>query len=355
MEDSSKNININISTRAIMKFFVIAFLIFAAYKLMNIILILLTSIVLASFVEFSVLKLKKYIRNRTFAVFLIYIFTLATFICLFSVFVPIFLNEMSILVKSLGKYIPDSSILNTLQPDSITGAKAVVKTISKNASLGEVISSVQDMVNSFSGNFFDIFGQAFGGIFNFILIIIISFYLSIKEKGIENFLRIILPDDKEEYLINLWQRTEHKIGLWVRGQLLLGVIIGLLTYLGLTLLGVKYSFVLALLTAIFEIIPFGIYLAVIPATIFSYVDGGVTLALLTFMLYMVIHQFENYLIYPLIVQNVIGVSPLVVIISLLVGWELYGFWGVILAIPVSVCLFEFLDDLEKKKILARNN
>jgi len=123
--------------------------------------------------------------------------------------------------------------------------------------------------------------------------------------------------------------------------------------LGLTILGVKYSLVLAILTAFCELVPFGIFVAVIPVVLFGFLNGGATMAFLSFGLYFILHQFENYLIYPLIIKKVIGISPLVVVLSIIIGIELAGFLGVILAIPSAVCLLEFLDDLEKKKILAR--
>jgi len=355
MDHNVKNMNINISTNTLIKILLLGVLIIAVVKLSNIILIILVAIVVASFVESAFKRIKPYIKSRSLAVFLIYIFTIAVLVGVMSVFMPVFIQEMSSLVSSLGQYIPNSSILNTFQPDTISGAKDVVSSISRNASLGDVVKSTQTLISSMSGGFMDIFGGAFGGVINFGLIIIISFYLSITEKGIENFLRIVTPRDSEEYIIGLWQRTEHKIGLWVQGQMLLGLIIGVLTYLGLTLLGVKYSFVLALLTAFCELIPFGIFIAVIPAVLFSYLDGGVTMAALSFGLYFILHQFENYLIYPLIIKKVIGISPLVVILSIVIGIELAGFLGVILAIPAAVCLLEFIDDLEKKKILAKNN
>ena len=113
---------------------------------------------------------------------------------------------MSLLVASLGNYIPDSSILNTFQADTLTGTKNVVSTISHNGSLVDVIKSTQDLISSLSGGFFDIFGKAFGSAFNLGLIMVISFYLSIQEKGIENFLRIIVPDTIEEYIFGLrWE------------------------------------------------------------------------------------------------------------------------------------------------------
>ena len=346
-------VHLSITTNSLIRIFLFGVLVYSIIKLFNVVLIVLTAIVIASFVESAVKKAKPYIKNRSTAVFLIYILTLGLVIGLLSVFMPVFIDEMSTLVSSLSQYIPNNSIFNSFQPDTISGAKDVVVNLSKNASLGDVIKSAQTLISSMSGGFMDVFGGAFGGILNFFLIIIISFYLSITEKGIENFLKIITPSENEEYVIDLWQRTEHKIGRWVQGQMLLGLIIGILTYLGLTIIGVKYSLVLAILTAFCELIPFGIYLAVIPATLFSYLDGGVTMALLSFGLYFILHQFENYLIYPLIIKKVIGISPLVVILSIIIGAELAGFLGVILAIPTAVCLLEFLDDLEKKKILAK--
>ncbi len=353
MQNHSQNLNINISTNTLLRILLIGGLVFVFFKLINIVLIILTAIVIASFVESAVKKLSKYVKNRIFAVFIIYIITIGSLIGLSSVFIPVFLEEMSALVSSLSQYIPDGSILNSFQPATISGAKGVINTISSSGSIGELITSTQKLAMSLSGGFFNIFGQAFGSIFNLFLIVIISFYLSIKEKGIENFLRVIIPDKSEEYIIDLWQRTEHKIGLWIQGQMLIGLIVGILTYLGLTILGVKYSLVLAIMTAVFELIPFGIYLAIIPAMMFSYLDGGATLSLLTLALYLILHQFETYLIYPLVIKKVIGISPLVVILSILIGWELASFWGVILAIPFAVCLFEFIDDIEKKKILSR--
>lgn len=354
MGDKSKDVHISISVNTLIKIALFGVLILALIKLSNVVFVILIAIVVASFVESAVKKLKPYIKSRSIAVFLIYILTIGVIVGLSSVFMPVFIDEMSALVSSLSQYIPNSSILNTFQPDTITGAKEVVSTISRNASIGDVVKSTQALISSMSGGFMDIFGGAFGGFLNFFLVVIISFYLSITEKGIENFLRIITPSDSEEYVIDLWQRTEHKIGRWVQGQMLLGLIIGVLAYLGLTILGVKYSLVLAILTAFCELVPLGIFLAVIPVTLFGYLDGGVTLALLSFGLYFVLHQFENYLIYPLIIKKVIGISPLVVILSIIIGAELAGFMGVILAIPTSVFLLEFLDDLEKKKILSRS-
>ncbi len=355
MEENAKNLNITISTWTLLKIALVSFLIFITIKLRVLLLAVLTAIVIASFVGSAVNKLKRFIKNRTLAVFLIYIFTILIILGLFSVFIPVFIDEMSMLVDQLGNYIPNSSILNSFQSNNISGAKNVVGTITSNASLGDVIKSTKHLIDTFSGGLFDVVGNAFGGLFNLFIVMIVSFYLSVKEDGIENFLRIIIPRKEEEYVVKLWKRTERKIGLWIQGQMLLALIIGLLTYLGLTIIGVQYSLVLSLITAVFLLVPFGIFIALAIATVFAYINGGVTIAALTALLYFVLHQFENYLIAPLIVKKIIGISSLVVILAVLIGASLAGIWGVILAVPFAVALFEVIDDIEEKKILSRQN
>lgn len=349
MDEKDNNVQINITNKSLAKILIFALVCLALYKLYSVILIILIAIVIASFVEFAVRKLKPYVKNRSFAVFLVYGITITFIVGLSSIFMPVFIREVSSLVSLLSQYIPSGSVLNTFQPDTLVGAKDVLFNVSKNASISEVISSFKNLIDSMSGGFMDVFGRAFGGVVNFGLILVISFYFSITEKGIENFLRVVTPRKQEEYVINLWKRTERKIGLWMQGQMLIGIIVGVLAYLGLTILGVKYSLVLAIITALFELIPYGIFIAIVPVVLFSFLDGGITMALLSFALYFILHQFETYLIYPLIIKKVIGISPLVVILSLIIGYSLAGFMGVILAIPVAVCLMEFLGDLENKK------
>ena len=137
----------------------------------------------------------------------------------------------------------------------------------------------------------------------------------------------------------------------MQGQIVLAVIIGVLVYLGLLLLNVPNALLLATLAAAFEIIPlFGPILSSIPAIAISFVSGGFTLAILVAGLYLIVHQFENQLIYPLVVKKVVGVPPIVSIVALVAGFELAGFLGLILSVPIAAIFIEFFDDLERDKI-----
>ena len=341
---------VTIDTRTLARFLLLVLLTALLYVLRDIMLVLLTSIVVASLVESVVLKMRERNIPRGVTVFSVYIITFIATVGLFYLFVPVFISEISSLVGALGNYIPTGSILNNLHGATVDHTKTLVSNISGNVPIADLLKSAQNLVLGVSGGFIQTSSVVFGGILNLILIIVISFYLSMQERGIENFLRIITPDKQEPYVISLWQRTERKIGKWLQGQLVLGLLVGILIYLGLAILGVEYALTVAVLAAVCELIPFGLIFAMIPALGFAYVTGGVILAFKALVVYAIVQACEVYILNPAVVKKVVGISPLVVVLSILIGAKLAGFWGVILAIPVAVCMLEYFSDLEKRKI-----
>ncbi len=139
----------------------------------------------------------------------------------------------------------------------------------------------------------------------------------------------------------------------MQGQLVLAVIVGILVYLGLMILGVPYALLLAVLAGLFEIIPiFGPILAAIPGIAVALTHGGPTEALLVLGLYVIVQQFEAHLIYPVVVKKVVGVPPLLVILALIVGYELAGFLGILLSVPIAGAIQEFVSDVDREKTRA---
>lgn len=307
-------------------------LLIGLYYIRNLVFVFLTSIVLASFVDAGVHRLKKLRIGRTLAVVILYFCTLSSLGLFLYFFLPVFVGQMSQFALALSDYLPQSA--SALHLDG---------------TFSEILTNFETIATSEGKGVAQVAIALFGGLLNVVLLIVISFYLSINEKGIESFLRIVTPQPQEEYVVSLWKRTNRKIGLWFQGQLLLGLLVGVLTYLGLLIFDIKYSLLLAIAAAIMELIPFGIILAAVPAVAAGFASSGTTGALQVAALYAIIQQFENNLIQPLIVQKVVGVSSLVVILSLLVGVQLAGIWGVFLSIPVAVLLTEMVADVEKKK------
>ncbi|MEK7101183.1 MAG: AI-2E family transporter, partial [Patescibacteria group bacterium] len=205
-----------------------------------------------------------------------------------------------------------------------------------------------------SGGTVRVLSTFFGGIFALILVIVLSFYFALQETGVDDFLRLITPAKHEEYVVNLWMRAKKKIGQWMQGQLLLSLLVGIIVYLGLLILGVPYALFLAVAAALLDLIPlFGSFLAGILAVVVAFSSGGLTLALIVAGLYFIVNQFEAHLIYPLVVNKVVGIPPLLVILSLIIGGSLAGFLGILLSIPIAAGLREFLNDFDKSKQRAR--
>ena len=217
-------------------------------------------------------------------------------------------------------------------------------------SLKDAITQIQNALAGLSHGFFQTASIIFGGAFSALLTTVISFYLAVEEKGIENFLRVIIPIEREEYTIGLWKRTQGKIGLWLQGQLLLAIVVGVLVYLGLSIMQVPYAMTMAVLAALLEIIPiFGPLIAAVPGIIIGF-SVSPSLGLMVIGLYLIIQQFENHLIYPLVVTKIVGIPPTIVIVALLIGTKLAGILGFLLAIPLTTVVVELWNDFEKRKL-----
>ncbi len=344
---------ISISTGTMVRFFLVLLGFFLVWHLRQIMLVLFTAIVIASFVESAVPTFHRFKINRVLGVVFLYVTFLLLAALLFYLFAPLLITEVYNFSTFLSSYIPGISFIDYFKSDAFSGAKDVVANLPQNLSVSSLLLVSKAFILNLSGGFFQTLSATFGSVFNVSLIFLISFYLSIQEKGIETFLRIILPLHIEEYVVDLWNRSSRKIGLWVKGQMLLGVLIAILTYLVLSLLGIKYALLLALVAGIMEIIPYGILVALVPAVSFSYLSGGMSSAIMVAGAYFIIHQFEVFLFAPLVIKRIVGLSPIVIILAALIGFELGGFWGVLLAIPSAVLLVEFTSDLEKHKASIR--
>jgi predicted PurR-regulated permease PerM len=335
---------LNISTSTILRFIGIVLFLFIAFQLRNLLMIILMSVVIAAAIEPIVRWFAKHKVARVPAVLFVYVFTVLVFGVAIFLFVPPLVEDIRGLAGTLPEQIP--WLGPVVEEGGLEGA----------VTGGFNFQNIADTLRGFPlpENLFEIIGLIFGGVFSFILIIVISFYLSVQDRGVENFLRLICPLPVENYIVGLWKRSERKIGRWLQGQLVLGLIVGILTYIGLTILGVPYALTLALLAALFELIPFfGPILAAVPAVLFGFTDS-LSLGLMVIGLYIIIQQLESHVIYPLVVNKIIGVPPIIAIIALLAGGQLGGFLGFILGVPVAVVLMEMLGDFERRKHDKKN-
>ncbi len=209
-------------------------------------------------------------------------------------------------------------------------------------------SFLQNSVQEVSRNIFSLTLLVFDNLITIVLLLVITFYLLLEKEKLEKHIANFFMG-REETIRDLVIKIEEKLGAWVRGQLTLTVIIGLLSYVGLIVLGVDYALPLALLAGIMEVVPvIGPIIAAIPAiaialTISPLLAAGVGI------LYFIIQQLENSLIVPQVMKRAVGLNPLVVILAIAVGGRLLGVIGGLLAVPITVVAQIIINEILRER------
>lgn len=185
----------------------------------------------------------------------------------------------------------------------------------------------------------------FNSLFSFISVLVISFYLVAEEKGMKKFVATLLPAHHQEFTLGIIEKIQKKMGLWVLGQLILSISIFLLTWLGLSILGIKYAFILAIFAGLLEVIPYiGPFLSAVPAMFIAFIQNPPLLFAVA-LLYLLIQKTEGYILVPKVMEKTVGTSPLAVLLAVLIGFKLAGVVGLLIAVPlvsaITVVVNEF--------------
>jgi predicted PurR-regulated permease PerM len=315
------------------------------WLLRDLALLVLTAIVIASAIEPGIAFFVRQRIPRFFSVLLIYAFIFGSVLSVIYLLFPPIIADAANFLSTLPRYIDMPNI-----PFSFSSIADAANFINRQQGIPSFVQTLLSFQSVFVAGGSGIIQNLFGGIYSFALVTVLSFYFALQDTGVDDFLRMVMPVKHEEYSVNLWKRSQKKIGLWMQGQILLSIFVGILAYLGLLLLGIPYALLLAVFTAIAELIPvFGSLIAGTIAVMVAYGSGGVPLGLIVAGLFIVVNQFESNLIYPLIVKKIVGVPPLLVIVALIAGYTLAGFLGALLSVPVAAVLLEFITDFDKRK------
>ncbi len=339
-------LSITITPGTILTAIVIGLLVWLVFYLKDLVLIVLTAIVLASAVEPGIAWFRRRGLPRALSVISVYVLVFGVLFGVAYAFFPPLLQEMRSAVSSLPQVLDTLDFNNLISGGFLPAATSVVSS----SSLAEDIFQLQNIVTPTSAGAFRALSGVFGGVISFVLIVVLSFYFATQETGVDDFLHFIVPVEYQGYAIHLWKRSHQKIGLWMQGQLVLSCIMGVFAFLWLAILQIPFALVLAFVAAIAELIPiFGPIIAGAAAVIVALSTEPTSTVLLVAGGFVVLHELEANLIYPLVVKKVVGVPPLLVILALFAGGELAGFLGILLSVPIAAALQEFVHDVQKRK------
>ena len=232
---------------------------------------------------------------------------------LFYIIIPPLLSEFTILIRNLpaivAKINPD--LKNTIQFDTIAQY------------VPNVADQLVTILTSILSNAFFVISTTFFG-----------FYFLLEEKVIKKLLKTFFPEDRAHEYSLIFEKAELRMSSWFWGELILMTVVGTFTYIGLVLLGLKYALPLAVLAGLLEVVPnIGPIISSVPAILIGLSINPV-LGLSALLLYILVQQFENHLIVPIIMNKVVGINPIVTLIALIIGGKVGGVLGVLLAIPI---------------------
>jgi predicted PurR-regulated permease PerM len=299
-----------------------------ANSVLNILILVLISAVLAIGLDPAVRRLVATGMRRGVAVALIFL-AFVVFVFLFGLLVvPPLAHQVTGLADDIPAYSRDLSarhdwIGSYFREHDVT---ASVKTF---------IETLPDRIRGSFHTILGVAGRVGSVLFNIITVAILTIYFMLSLPSMRSTLALVFPTSRRDRAARVIDQSVEKIGGYVYGNVVTSIICGVAALVALLLLGVPFAVPLAMWAGLADLIPaVGSYLGAVPAILVAFFVSPLRglVALAYFVAY---QQFENYVLVPRVMKNAVNLSPAAVIISTLIGGSLYGFAGALLALPVA--------------------
>lgn len=332
MKESKVPVRVELSYKTVLFTIATVLALWFLFLIKDIIILIFLSIIVVA----ALLKPVEWLHSkkvpRTLAVILTYLALILTISGIISILIPPLVIQTGELIQNLP------SIIGTIN-DFFVFNKIPVNDVSN------VIGS---QLNTVGSNIVTITSKIFSSVFLVVTLLALSFYMLLEWRVFIRLIASPFSGEQEKRVASIVTKVEKGLGAWVRGQLTLSLIIGVVTYIGLTILGVEYALPLALIAGILEVVPIvGPIISAIPAVLVGLTVSPI-LGIAVVALFFIVQQLENHIIVPMIMSKVVGLQPAVVIVSVLIGATLGGIAGALLAIPiilvVKIIVKEFLQE-----------
>ena len=329
MAESIAPLKVEISHKTVV--FTVAFIIgvWFLYLIKEIIIVIFLSIILLSALLKPVEWLTKRKIPRFLSVTIVYILTIVIISTVIGLLIPPVVKQTQEFVSKLPQ------IITTINSFLIFNEIPV-------EDLSKIIAR---QIEQIAGDIVKVSTTIFSRVLLVLTMFVLAFYLLLEW---DKFIRLIaspFSGKQEKKIINTITKIEYGLGMWLRGQIALSVIVGISVYVGLILLGIPFALPLAVIAGLLEIIPvIGPTVSSIPAILVGLTINPL-LGLAVAALYIVIQQIESNVFAPLIMSKAAGLYPPVIIISLLIGLTVAGVAGAILAVPLVITVRAIVNEL----------
>jgi predicted PurR-regulated permease PerM len=329
---------VGISTGTFLKAVLTGLAIWFLWYIREVVAIFFVSLLLAALIDPFADWFSKRNIPRGLSVLIVYTVLLTLVVLVVVGIIPIIADQFAQLISNLSNF-----------SDRITDTLARVQSFSARHGLSENISSsltaFEQGINQSANSLLTTVKGFFGGIATLFIVLVLTFYMVTEGEKMNKYFKSLAPVEYQPFIAEILNKMQIKIGAWLRGQLLLGFVIGVVTFIGLSILGVRYALLLAIIAGLFELIPYiGPIFSAIPAVIIALAQTP-WLAIAVVILYLIIQQMENNFLVPKIMQKVTGLNPIISIIAFLIGLKVGGIVGAIFAIPLATILMVLVEDM----------
>lgn len=359
-----EKLELTVSAATIAKFVALTILLLIAtyflYEIKDILVIFFVSLLFAAALDPMVDSLERRKIPRAAGIILIYLAMLFFLGLFISNLIPIIANEIAQLATRIQDFISNTVSGQLELPRLLQWVKPTLNRffegvdVSKIADYKDFLLNLANKLSDVAGNVFNAIIVVFNGFFNTILVFVITFLMTVDEKGIDKFILSLFPARHADYIRQKSNAVKEKLGYWLRGQIVLCIAVGLLVYIGFFIIGlftekVQYAATISLLAGLTELIPYaGPFIAwfiVLPIV----ANQSVMLIVWMTALMYIVQVLENNILVPLVMHKAVGISPILVMFAMMVGFSFLGVLGMVLAVPVATAVAIFVKDYAERK------
>jgi len=285
---------------------------------------------------------------RTVAILLIYAVFFTALAVLLMNLTPVFINQLN----ELNEHMPELAMRAQSLMDGFNQSKLLPDSV--RLGIYDSLSRFEQNISRAISSFVSGIGTTINMVFTAFIVPFLAFYFLKDFRLIEKTALAVVPKAHRKEVVSLLVDIDNALGSYIRGQFIVGMIVGVLAYIGYWLIGMPYPLLLACLVAIFDIVPYlGPFLGAAPAVIMAS-TVSFKMMLLVIAVNMIVQIMESNVVSPQVVGRTLSMHPLIIILALLVGGEVGGVVGLILAVPFFAAMKVIIAHLFKYYIHRRS-
>ncbi len=288
------------------------------YFVKDLILQLFVALLIMTILNPLVTKLSKMRIPRALSVAVVYILIIGLFSLLIAGIVPALIEQTTSFANNLPQYLANLGVSRFVSD--------------------QISSQIFSQLGALPAQVVKLGTSVFSNILSVIAVLIFAFYLLLAREKLDEQLGFLFDEEKRKEIGQIIDKLEVRLGGWARGELILMALIGIINFIGLTVLGIPFALPLAILAGLLEIVPIlGPFIAATPAVIIALSISPI-MALAVAALAFLAQQLENYVFVPKIMEKSVGVNPIIVLLALSIGFRMAGIVGAALSVPVVLMI-----------------